>query len=103
MAPLNLSATVNALRVLKNPALCYPHLTIATFNDLPVPLGNGIQNGEKQVDIRAVILDKDNCFAVPHALEVYPSYNVTYPRFVSSDARMGVYSNVLIETTYLWR
>lgn len=90
MAPFNLSATVNALRVLKNPALCCPHLTIATFNDLPVPLGKGIQNGEKYVDIRAVILDKDNCFAVPNALEVLPSYQVIYPpHLVCSGAEMG--------------
>lgn len=88
MAPFNLSATVNALRVLKTPNLCYPHLTIDTFNDLPVPLGKGIQNGEKHVDIRAVILDKDNCFAVPHSLEVFPSYKVTYPHLVYPEAGM---------------
>lgn len=78
-ASFNLCATINAIRVLKNPGLCYPHLTISTFNDLPVPLGKGIWKGEKQADIRAVILDKDNCFAMPHALEVYSSYNVVYP------------------------
>lgn len=90
MAPFNLSATINALRVLKNPALCYPHLTIANFNDLPIPLSKGIRKGEKPADIRAVILDKDNCFAVSHALEVYPSYSVTYPHIVYSGAGTGV-------------
>jgi phosphatidylglycerophosphatase GEP4 len=68
MVAFNLSATLNALRVLHKPTLLQPHLTIPTFADLPVPLSP---------HIRAVILDKDNCFAVPHALEVYPGYNVT--------------------------
>jgi phosphatidylglycerophosphatase GEP4 len=72
--PFNLSGTLNALRVLKNPALCYPHLTIPTFDHLPVPLSPALK-----ADIRAVVLDKDNCFAVPYALEVYPAYRVTAP------------------------
>lgn len=83
MVFFNLSATFNVLRVLRDPALCYPHLTISTFNDLPIPLSKRLQNGEKPTDIRAVVLDKDNCFAVPHALEVYPSYNVMYSYNVS--------------------
>ncbi|KAI5840247.1 mitochondrial PGP phosphatase-domain-containing protein [Morchella snyderi] len=66
MVAFNLSATLNALRVLHKPTLLQPHLTIPTFADLPVPLAP---------HIRAVILDKDNCFAVPHALEVHPGYN----------------------------
>ena len=72
----NLSATLNILRAITNPALLYPHLTIATFDQLPIPLSPALARGEKHPDIRAVILDKDNCFAFPHDLHVYPEYSV---------------------------
>ncbi|EPS42408.1 hypothetical protein H072_3560 [Dactylellina haptotyla CBS 200.50] len=66
----NLSATFNALRVLYDPSLCLPHLVVPTFAHLPVPLRFP---GQKS-DIKAVILDKDNCFAENNALEVYGPY-----------------------------
>ncbi|KAG0124386.1 mitochondrial PGP phosphatase [Tuber indicum] len=75
MAPFNLSATLNALRILKSPPLLCPHLTIPTFDHLPVPLSTALN-----ADIRAVILDKDNCFAVPRAKEVYPAYKNTFEK-----------------------
>ncbi|KAL8760194.1 MAG: hypothetical protein Q9199_000216 [Rusavskia elegans] len=70
---MNVSATLNAFRLLRNPSLCLPHATIPTFNDLPVPLSNAFGNAE--ADIRAVVLDKDNCFAVPKENVVYKPYN----------------------------
>lgn len=75
---MNLSGTLNAFKVLFSPSLCLPHHTVATFNQLPVPLSNAFKdkNGEKGPDIRAVILDKDNCFAVPHADEIHEPYKV---------------------------
>ncbi|KAF8534106.1 mitochondrial PGP phosphatase [Trichophaea hybrida] len=73
MAPINLSATLNILRTLKNPALLYPQCTIPSFDHLPIPLSRAFPTIE--TDIRAVILDKDNCFAAPHALNVYPAYH----------------------------
>ncbi|CUS07323.1 unnamed protein product [Tuber aestivum] len=75
MAPFNLSATLNALRILKSPTLLYPQLTIPTFGYLPVPLAPALK-----ADIRAVILDKDNCFAEPSAKEVYPAYKETFEK-----------------------
>ncbi|KAL7272753.1 hypothetical protein RUND412_004422 [Rhizina undulata] len=75
MIGFNLSATLNVLRIFKNPALCYPHLTVSTFDQLPVPLGKAF--GEK-VDIRAVVLDKDNCFAKPHELVVFEAYRAKF-------------------------
>ncbi|KAK7540410.1 mitochondrial PGP phosphatase [Phyllosticta citricarpa] len=76
MREFNLSGTLNVLRLLRDPALCLPHYTCATFNNLPIPLSKAFpgQNGEKDADIRAVILDKDNCFATPHTNHVYPKY-----------------------------
>lgn len=71
---MNVSATLNAFRLLRNPSLCLPHATISTFNDLPVRLSNAFGNAE--ADIRAVVLDKDNCFAVPKENVVYKPYIV---------------------------
>lgn len=73
---MNVSATVNVLRLFANPSLCLPHHTIATFDQLPVPLSLAFNNrhGEKKPDIRAVVLDKDNCFSIPKKNEVYGQY-----------------------------
>jgi phosphatidylglycerophosphatase GEP4 len=70
----NLSGTLTFFKLFQNPALCLPHHTVKTFADLPVPLSKAFQESDKEADIRAVILDKDNCFALPHSNEVYPAY-----------------------------
>lgn len=73
---MNVSATVNVLRLLANPSLCLPHHTIPSFDQLPVPLSSAFasKHGEKKPDIRAVVLDKDNCFSIPKKNEVYGPY-----------------------------
>lgn len=71
---MNISGTLNAFKLLLNPGLCLPHYKISTFNDIPVPLSRALKYGEKEADIRAVILDKDNCFAIPHQDEIYAPY-----------------------------
>lgn len=42
-----------------------PQLTVPTFNDLPLPINS---------NIKAVVLDKDNCFAYPKDDKVWPTY-----------------------------
>lgn len=65
-------------RLFKDPSLILPQHTVPTFNHLPVPLSKAFQKqGEKKVDIKAVVLDKDNCFAIPHTNEVYKPYHVS--------------------------
>jgi hypothetical protein len=77
MTSLNLSATFNIFRVLARPSLCLPHATVSTFNDLPVPLGRAFEGLRKdKVDIRAVVLDKDDCFARPGENEVWQPFQV---------------------------
>lgn len=72
----NLSASFNVTRLLFKPSLCLPHHSVSTFNDLPIPLDKGLlKNGQKS-NIRAVVLDKDDCFAYPDAREVYGPYRV---------------------------
>jgi phosphatidylglycerophosphatase GEP4 len=76
---LNLSASVNIFKLLARPSLCLPHATVSTFDDLPVPLNKlAIRNG-KPADIRAVVLDKDDCFAYPDRSEVCEAYQVDRP------------------------
>ncbi|AQZ11829.1 GEP4 (YHR100C) [Zygosaccharomyces parabailii] len=62
---MNISGTFNALRLLYNPRLCMPQLAVSTFNDIPIPISP---------NIKAVVLDKDNCFAFPHENQVWHAY-----------------------------
>lgn len=73
---LNLSGTLNIFRLFARPSLCLPQHTVSTFNDLPIPLNRAFEGTNRKADIRAVVLDKDDCFAVPHTNEVHPPYKV---------------------------
>jgi hypothetical protein len=82
MGSLNIHGSLNVFRVLARPGLCLPHASISTFNDLPVPLNqafarHGGENGGRQIDIKAVVLDKDDCFANPGENEVLEGYKVS--------------------------
>lgn len=78
VSSMNISGTLNVFRLIRDPALCLPQHIVPTFNHLPIPLSKAFakEDGRKEVDIRAVVLDKDNCFAVPHSNEVHKPYNV---------------------------
>jgi len=78
---MNVPAILNIFRVIRDPALCLPHHTVNTFDQLPVPLSKAFpafhrSDNKEPVDIRAVVLDKDNCFAVPHTNTVHGAYSV---------------------------
>ena len=76
---MNISGTLNVFKLIREPTLCLPQATVSTFNHLPVPLSKAFEGKDgKKVDIRAVILDKDNCFAVPHENEIYGPYKVSF-------------------------
>lgn len=74
MLNLNLSASVNVFKLLAKPSLCLPHATVSTFDQLPVPLDKLFVEDGKRADIRAVVLDKDDCFAYPERSDVYEPY-----------------------------
>ncbi|KAF4983181.1 hypothetical protein FZEAL_1338 [Fusarium zealandicum] len=80
MMNLNLSASLNITRLLFKPSLCLPHHTVSTFNELPIPLEKGLQKEGRKVEIRAVVLDKDDCFAYPDSIEVYGSYKTHFEK-----------------------
>lgn len=77
---MNVSATLNVFRLLFKPSLCLPHATVSTFNDLPIPLSKAFEGfiAEKQPNIKAVILDKDDCFAWPKTNEIYKPYQAKF-------------------------
>jgi hypothetical protein len=81
MNAFNISATLNVFKLLAQPSLCLPHATISTFNQLPVPLNKAFGK-YKNADIRAVVLDKDNCFAIPHQSTVHKPYEVNLIPFI---------------------
>jgi phosphatidylglycerophosphatase GEP4 len=81
---MNLSGTINTFRLLYTPRLARPHVVLNQFSELTSPLGKCIAHNVKkkygidvpEPDIRAIVIDKDNCIARPHALEVWPAYKV---------------------------
>ena len=83
---MNVSAIISVFKIIRDPSLCLPHYTVANFGLLPIPLSGAFakyQSGEKSVDIRAVVLDKDNCFAKPHENAVHRSYAVRTFYFIT--------------------
>ncbi|CCD23833.1 phosphatidylglycerophosphatase NDAI_0C01720 [Naumovozyma dairenensis CBS 421] len=66
---MNASATLNVFKLLYNPRLCMPQLTVPTFNQLPIPLAPAI---------KAIVIDKDNCISYPHDDKIWPQYNTKW-------------------------
>lgn len=100
--PMNLSGTLNAFRLLFQPTLCLPHHKISSFDQLPIPLSqaftkpqNGSTTTSKPPDIRAVILDKDNCFAVPKSNHIHPPYEKKFAELKAAypGSRLLIVSN----------
>ncbi|KAI9820946.1 MAG: hypothetical protein M1832_003418 [Thelocarpon impressellum] len=91
---MNVSATISTLKLIRDPSLCLPHATIPTFAHLPVPLSAAFPRHARP-DIRAVVLDKDNCFAVPRANEVYKPYSDKFQQLRAAypGARLLIVSN----------
>ncbi|KAK7745186.1 hypothetical protein SLS62_009899 [Diatrype stigma] len=71
---LNLSGFLNVFRLIAKPSLCLPHATVSTFNDLPSPIEKAFERSSRKSVIKAVILDKDDCFAYPDTNEIHPPY-----------------------------
>ena len=84
---LNLSASLNVFKLITRPTLCLPHHSVSTFADLPIPLDSVFKAAGRKADIRAVVLDKDDCFAYPHSNEVYKPYKVVPLPCVHADHR----------------
>lgn len=91
---MNVSATLNVFRLLVQPQLCQPHLTVSSFDKIPVPLFfSRYQTNHPQ--IKAIVLDKDNCFAKAHDDKVWPAYNEQWEQLRKAypDASLLIVSN----------
>ena len=75
---MNVSAIFNAFKILVKPSLSLPHATVATFDKISIPVSQALvtANGGEPPDIKAVVLDKDNCFARPRENVIYEPYKV---------------------------
>ncbi|EGV62560.1 phosphatidylglycerophosphatase [Yamadazyma tenuis] len=73
----NVSATLNVSRLAANPSLCLPHLSVTSFDKIPIPFQ--IPNHENAV-IKGIVLDKDNCFAKDHDDKVWKDYEDTWKK-----------------------
>ncbi|KAH9909612.1 HAD-superfamily phosphatase [Xylariomycetidae sp. FL2044] len=102
MINLNLSGFVNVFRLFTKPSLCLPHATVSTFNDLPSPLDKAFEAQGRKVDIKAVVLDKDDCFAYPNTNEIYPAYVERFKQLQKEypGKRLLIVSNTAGATTY---
>ncbi len=101
---MNVSATFSVFKLFRDPALCLPHSTVSTFNQLPIPLSKAFvkQRGEKDVDIRAVVLDKDNCFAKPQENVVHSHYKVQIPSLFISIFLEHITKHMLQSSKIFW-
>jgi hypothetical protein len=80
---MNLSGTLNAWRAVMTPRLARPHAVFSQFSEITFPLSKCIAANVKQrwgidvqPDIRAVVIDKDNCIAKPKSLLLVDEYTV---------------------------
>ena len=86
---MNIPAVVYGLSCIFRPSRLRPTLTIEEFSEMPINIAEALQSSirerssdDKKIDIRALVIDKDNCFAKPYATEVWPHYQarMTVPR-----------------------
>ncbi|KAI1100134.1 HAD-superfamily phosphatase [Jackrogersella minutella] len=99
---LNLSGTINVFKLIAKPSLCLPHATVPTFDEIPSPLEKAFEGRDKKVDIRAIVLDKDDCFAYPDTNEIYPAYAERFRQLRKEypGRRLLIVSNTAGATTY---
>ncbi|KAK9454700.1 HAD-superfamily phosphatase [Dipodascopsis uninucleata] len=93
---MNITGTLHAVKVLVNPNLAAPHLRVPTLDQLPIPLSKALTTADgKPADIRAIVVDKDNCFAEPEGKNVWPAYRETWKLLKEhyGNKRMLVVSN----------
>lgn len=74
----NLSGTLGALSLIFRPAQCLPQAVVRNFNELPIPISKAFESDARfrKVNIRAVVLDKDDCFARPGETEIAAEFKV---------------------------
>ncbi|KAF6222146.1 hypothetical protein HO133_001232 [Letharia lupina] len=94
---MNVSATLSVFSLLRKPSLCLPHATVPTFDRVPISIATALTaaNGGQRPDIRAIVLDKDNCFAKPKESSIHSPYKKHFEslRKTFPGARVLIVSN----------
>ncbi|KAF6231557.1 hypothetical protein HO173_010309 [Letharia columbiana] len=94
---MNVSATLSVFSLLRKPSLCLPHATVPTFDRVPISIATALTaaNGGQRPDIRAIVLDKDNCFAKPKESSIHSPYKKHFEslRKMFPGARVLIVSN----------
>lgn len=92
----NLSGTLGALSLILRPAQCLPQAVVRNFNELPIPISKVFESDArfKNVNIRAVVLDKDDCFARPGETEIAAENKVRIA-FITSRIQTNIISLLL--------
>jgi len=87
---MNLSGTLNAWRAVMTPKIVRPHVVLGQFSDITFPLSKCVAANVKQrwgidvqPDIRAVVIDKDNCIAKHKTLQLVEEYEAVSLRDIS--------------------
>lgn len=71
-------AIVYGINCILKPSRLLPTITIDEFSDLPTDLSTALSRRGEKVDIRAIVLDKDNCFAQAGTTDVWPKYQARW-------------------------
>lgn len=76
---MNLPGLVQGLACVFRPSRLLPSITVDEFSDLPQNIADALKQviRDEKIDIRALVLDKDNCFARPLTTEIWPKYQVS--------------------------
>lgn len=92
----NLSGTLGALSLIFRPAQCLPQAVVRNFNELPIPISKVFESDArfKNVNIRAVVLDKDDCFARPGETEIAAG-NKVRTAFITSRIQSNIYMQTI--------
>ncbi|KTW29681.1 HAD phosphatase, family IIIA [Pneumocystis carinii B80] len=77
---MNIRAIIPCFSSLFNPSLLVPHLIINNFSQIPINISQTLKLhfthlSDSDINIKALILDKDNCITIPGDLNLYSSYN----------------------------
>ncbi|EMR10346.1 HAD phosphatase, family IIIA [Pneumocystis murina B123] len=95
---MNIKAIIPSISSLFSPSSLVPHIIINNFSQIPTNISEVLKNkfrhfSDLDINIQAIILDKDNCITVPGELELYPSYNEKWQQLKQNYNQIFILSN----------
>ncbi|KAG4301760.1 hypothetical protein PCANB_001986 [Pneumocystis canis] len=109
---MNIQELISCIFAFLRPSLLVPHITVESFAHLPNHLSNALKKSIKpsfsqlkKIDIRAIVIDKDNCITIPGKLELYDQYEEKWRQmkntFHKNNLLIVSNSSGLLKTPYL--